>query len=304
MVDIEKPFLKWVGGKSQIIDNIIENFPKHMTNYHDIFLGGGSTLLALLSHVKDGKIIVDDKIYAYDLNSTLINTYKNIQKFPEKVYKKIKHYVKEFMDCEEKKGNRKPKTIEEAKESRESYYYWIRDKYNNLTEEERNDIIGTAMFIFLNKTCFRGVYRTGPHGFNVPYGHYKNPNVINKKTIMRVSELIKDVVFNASDFATSLNNVEKGDFAYLDPPYAPEKETSFVKYNADGFNKEQHTKLFDMCDKMRKQKIMFVMSNANVELVTNAFPTSKYTVEEIECRRAINSKDPSKKTTEVIIKSF
>lgn len=302
--DIVKPFLKWVGGKTQIIDTLIGHYPKKILNYHDIFLGGGSTLLALLSYVRDGKIVVSNKIYAYDLNSDLINIYKNVQEKPKELYKKIKEIINEYSACNGDEIKRKPKTKEEALTSRESYYYWIRYKYNNLSSDEKSNIVGSAMFMFLNKTCFRGVYRIGPHGFNVPFGHYENSKIIDKKTLLTISELIKDVKFKCMGFEKSLLKIKFGDFAYLDPPYAPEKNTSFVKYNSDGFNIEQHKKLFAMCENLMSNKIKFMMSNSNVKLVTDAFPKDKYSTEIIECRRAIHSKNPAKKTNEIIIKTF
>lgn len=303
-IDIVKPFLKWVGGKTQIIDTLVGYYPQKMNNYHDIFLGGGSTLLALLSHVKASKIIVSNKIYAYDLNDDLINVYKNVQKKPKELYKKIKEILSEYSDCEGDVINRKPKTIDEAMTSRESYYYWIRYQYNNLSADKKTSVVGSAMFMFLNKTCFRGVYRIGPHGFNVPYGHYESTKIIDKKTLLEISELIKPVKFKCMGFENSLLKIKHGDFAYLDPPYAPEKNTSFVKYNLDGFNTEQHKKLFAMCENLRLNEIKFMMSNSNVKLVTDAFPKDKYMIEIIECRRAIHSKNPAKKTNEIIIKTF
>lgn len=294
-IDIVKPFLKWVGGKTQIIDTLIGYYPNKMNNYHDIFLGGGSTLFALLSYVKASKIIVSNKIYAYDLNNDLINVYKNVQSKPTELYKKIEEIVNEYSECNGNIINRKPKTIEEAKTSQESYYYWIRYKYNNLSIDEKTNIIGSAMFIFLNKTCFRGVYRIGPYGFNVPFGNYKNFKIIDGKTLLEISKLIKSVKFKCLSFENSIPKIKHGDFAYLDPPYVPEKETSFVKYNLDGFNIEQHQKLFAMCEDLRLKKIKFMMSNSNVKLVTDAFPKDKYLTELIECRRAIHSKNPAKK---------
>jgi DNA adenine methylase len=304
MVKVMKPFLKWVGGKTQIIDKLIENYPKKMNNYHDIFLGGGSTLFALLSYVKDNKIIVKENIYAYDINSDLINVYKNVKNNPKKLYKKISKIIDEYSNCKEDIINRKPMTIEEAMTSKESYYYWIRSKYNNLLNEDRNCIYASAMFIFLNKTCFRGMYRVGPNGFNVPFGNYKNINIIDQDTIINSSKLIKNVKFRCKGFEKSLLKIKKNDFAYLDPPYVPEKLTSFVKYNLDGFDIKQHKKLFNMCNTLSKNNIKFMMSNSNSELVIKYFPKKKYSTEIIECRRSINSKNPGKKTDEIIIKSY
>ena len=300
-----KPILKWVGGKTQILEKVLETFPNEMKNYHEIFIGGGSVLLGLLS----SDIVVKGKIFAYDSNDALISLYKNIQSHPDKLYDAIQEIVKEFSSCpfvkkesSSKKKKEKlvqPTTIEEAKKSQEHYYYWIRKEYNSLTKEEQREINGSAMFVFLNKTCFRGVYRVGPKGFNVPYGNYKNPEVINKEHLLHISKLIENVIFECCDFSESIKKVKKGDFVYMDPPYAPEKETSFVKYTDKGFAEEEHTKLFELCKNLKSK---FVMSNSNVKMVRTAF--ADFNIQEVVCKRSINSKDPTAKTSEVLIKNF
>jgi DNA adenine methylase len=292
---IQKPFLKWVGGKTQIIDKIISKIPKEMNNYHELFLGGGSVLLAVLSLQKQNKIIIKNKIYAYDINSDLINVYKNIQNNKEELYEIINLYIKEYESINGNIVNRKPKTLEEAKTSKESYYYWIRNKYNNIN---KNSVECSALFMFLNKTCFRGMYREGPNGYNVPYGHYKKvPTIISETDINYISNLIKDVEFKNCSFIESIKEVKKEDFVYLDPPYAPETSKSFVGYVADGFNLETHKLLFSEIKKLGN--IKFVMSNSKVDLVCDNF--KEYNCDNIIARRAINSKKPESKTIEVII---
>ena len=294
-VKLQKPFLKWVGGKTQILGSIINKIPVEINNYHELFLGGGSVLLAVLSLQKQNKIVIKNKIYAYDVNSALINVYKHIQNNKEEVYKFINLYIKEYDTIEGGNVNRKPSTLEEAKTSKESYYYWVRNKYNNM---DKNTVECAALFMFINKTCFRGMYREGPNGYNVPYGHYKKtPSIITESELNNISELIKDVVFMHSDYNSSIKNVKEGDFVYLDPPYAPENDKSFVGYVADGFSLEAHLKLFAEIKKFNK--IKFVMSNAKVKLVTDNF--EEYNCEDIIARRAINSKKPGSTTTEVII---
>jgi len=158
------------------------------------------------------------------------------------------------------------------------------------------------MFIFLNKTCFRGVYRVGPNGFNVPYGHYKNPGIINMEHLNKMHDLIQNVIFKCCDFSIAFKNVSKDDYIYLDPPYAPESKKSFVNYTENGFNIEQHQKLFNLCDISKNVKIM--MSNSSVDLVKKHFASDIYTINTILCKRAINSKKPDSKTNEVIIKNY
>jgi len=294
---IQKPFLKWVGGKTQIIHDIIQKIPNEFNNYHELFLGGGSVLFAVLSLQRQGKITIKNKLYAYDINESLINVYKHVQSNKDELFQFIAFHINEYDSITGVIINRKPTSIEDAKTSKESYYYWIRNKFNNI---DKQSIESSALFMFINKTCFRGMYREGPNGFNVPYGHYKKtPTIITEHDLTFISDLIKDVEFIQSDFSSSFQNLNTGDFVYLDPPYAPENDKSFVGYVADGFNLDMHTKLFDEITKMND--IHFVMSNAKVDLVTDYF--KDYNCVDITARRAINSKNPGSTTTEVIIYS-
>ena len=292
---IQKPFLKWIGGKTQIINEIISKIPKEINNYHELFLGGGSVLLAILSLEKQKKIKIINKIYAYDINKVLINVYKNIQSNKEELYKFINLYITEYDSITGNIINRNPETIDEAKTSKESYYYWIRNKYNNI---DKDSIECSALFMFINKTCFRGMYREGPNGYNVPYGHYKTtPTIITLLDLNYISDLIKNVEFKHSSFTESIKHIKSNDFVYLDPPYAPENSKSFVKYVENGFNLDMHKLLFNEIKKLKNVK--FVMSNAKVDLVIDNF--KEYNCEDIIARRAINSKKPGSTTTEVII---
>jgi DNA adenine methylase len=298
---VTKPFLKWVGGKTQILDSVLELFPKNITNYHEPFLGGGSVLLGLLSYMNAGKITVSGKIYASDLNSNIINLYKNVQSNLQGLIDEVKTIADEYYAITGTEVNRAAQTKEEAIKSQESYYYWIRSKFNAL--QDKSTANASAMLLFMNKTCFRGVYREGPKGINVPFGNYNNPTILDEDHIRHVSELIKDVIFIVQPFQDSLNKVVEGDFVYLDPPYAPETEKSFVGYTADGFDLDAHNTLFNMCKEMTENKVKWVMSNASVKLVKDAFITPKYETKIIEARRAINSKNPEAKTNEVLIKN-
>ena len=337
-LNITKPIIKWVGGKTQIIDKIIDEYTTTITNYHEICLGGGSVLLALLSYKKSGHVNITGTINAYDINETLISLYKNIQSNHNELYTTLTTIINEFNSCKNDENsilNRKPKNLEEAMTKSENYYYWSRIKYNKLSGIEKNSMLGTSLFIFLNKTCFRGVYRVGPNGFNVPYGNYAQPEIINKAHLQEVHELIQGVIFTHCNFSVPLqkcinncindynvnssnvnssnvnsSNVNSSnvansvDFIYIDPPYAPENRKSFVGYNKDGFDLEQHIKLFTLCKELNTKKIKFIMSNSDVDLIKEHFPSEIYNTQYITAKRSINSKKPGSKTQEVIIKNF
>jgi len=272
-----KPILKWVGGKSQILDKVLSLFPKSINDYHEPFVGGGSVLLGALKTKK-----ITGKIFAYDLNFDLISLYKNIQKNPRLVIGELSILQKEYEDSDE--------------DTQETYYYNIRDRYN---KETKGTILSSSMFIFLNKTCFRGLYRVGPKGFNVPFGHYKKPCILDANNILDVSELIRNVEFIHCSFEECLfwkNANPNSDFVYFDPPYAPESSKSFVKYNKEGFTLEKHKELFNL---IRNLKSSFLLSNSHVKLVADSF--IEYDKQILNCKRSINSKNPSMKTEEVLI---
>jgi len=298
-----KPVLKWVGGKTQILDDVLTLFPTQIRNYYEPFVGGGSVLLGFLTCVKNGTITLSGRVYVSDLNRNLINLYQQIQTNPESLLTELQRLTVEFASATGAAVNRKPTTQEEALTSQESYYYWIRAKFNALPDTERASPLAAALMLFLNKTCFRGVYREGPHGFNVPFGHYKNPSVFEEAHIRAVSALIQGVEFTVCPFDAPLSRPGAGDFVYMDPPYAPETATSFVSYTSDGFNATQHTALFESCKGLHVRGAKFLMSNADVTMVKEAFPAPTYTTAVLVCRRAIHSKKPGSVTNEVLIRN-
>jgi DNA adenine methylase len=148
------------------------------------------------------------------------------------------------------------------------------------------------------------MYREGPNGFNIPYGNNKNPKIIDEQELKTVSELIKGVHFIHCDFSKAFENIQgENNLLYLDPPYAPENDKSFVGYTKDGFDISQHKTLFELTH-TASEKNNIMMSNANVQLVRDNLPDTEYTYEVISCRRAINCKNPGAKTDEVIITNY
>lgn len=299
---ITTPPIKWVGGKTQIIDEVISTMPRRMASYHEPFLGGGSVLLAVLSHRK-AKNIITGEIRASDLNPNLISMYKNIQSNVDTLLTQLHALVTTFKSIETVDGDRDPANVDEAIQSQESFYYWIRRQFNEMTDIEKTQPAASAMMIFLNKTCFRGVYREGPHGFNVPFGHNKNPSVFCPAHLREISQLIQPVIFTTTSFTQSLQMAKAGDFVYMDPPYYPVNADTFVAYLKGGFKEKDHTEFFQCCHRLTASGIKFSMSNSAVEKLRLEFPGPTYMTKKIECKRAIHSKNPAAKAEEFIIRN-
>ena len=296
--NIQKSFLKWVGGKHKLLNNILPRFPKNINNYHEIFLGGGSVLLGVLSQ-RDISNSINGNIYAYDLNESLINCFQQVKNNPTQLINTLGTIVNEFISIEVNTFKQRGKpTINNTnyKSSREHYYYWIRNKFNN---SQKNTLENACYFIFLNKTGYGGMYRESSTGeFNIPYGKKKAkniPTIYNRDNIINISRLIQQVHFIHSDFTDSLTNVEENDFVYLDPPYVPIKKDSFTSYTGTPFDKETHINLFNQVKNLKN----FVMSNSNEELVRTSF--QNFNIYYITARRAINSTNPADTESEVII---
>ena len=312
-MNIQKPILKWVGGKTQLLSIILEKIPLEINNYHEPFIGGMSVLLGLIHYKNEGLINIKGNIYAYDLNKELIYLYKNIQNLHNELYEATYLLIDTYnsigelkLDKDKKIKNKTMKTLKDSLLSKERYFYWIRNKYNNLSDDDKLNLTGSSMFIFLNKTCFRVLYRVGPKGFNVPFGSYNNPKMLDKNHLDIIHQLIKDVNFIHMNFKESLLNISDGDFVYLDPPYVKENETSFVSYNKEGFGENENKLLFELIENLSieetNKKIM--MSNSNSDKLYKIFDDEKYKIIKVDASRRINSKNPESKTTELIIINY
>ena len=286
-----KPAIKWAGGKTQLLDKIFDLFPKKINNYFELFVGGGSVLIKLLESVK-----ISGKIYAFDINKVLIGMYKNIQNNIKELIEYLSKYETKYLSIQELNGDRNPKDETEALLSKESYYYWIRTKYNKMSIEDKIKPEGSAIFIFINKTCFRGLHREGPKGFNVPFGTYLKPD-FGIDNLGNLSKLFQNVIFEVIDYKDAFKKIEKDDFVYLDPPYVPIDKKSFVKYNESGFDEKEHLELF----RLAKTKT-FLMSNSNANMVIDNFKDCK--INYIEAKRSINSSNPESKTIETLIYNY
>lgn len=279
-----KPILKWVGGKTQIIDKVLAKFPARITgNYIEPFLGGGSVLLAVLTAIKNNKIQLVGNIFASDINETLIALYNFIKSDSQLLYDTILPYIQTY----------NAKTSDEQ----EVYYYECRNEFNTL--QDKTCLQAAILFLFLNKTCFRGIWREGPNGFNVPFGHYKNPEIVTLSSLQEMQTLIQPVTFTCQHYSQSLLNVGTDDFIYLDPPYVPEKKTSFTRYSKCDFNEQEHIKLFSLINNCAAK---ILMSNSDSQLVQTTFNNAtRFTIEIFSCKRSINSKKPNAVTNEVFV---
>lgn len=205
------PFVKWVGGKRQLLDEIIPLLPKHFTTYCEPFLGGGAVLFS----IQPSKAIVSD------LNIDLITAYEVIRDDVEALIESLKKH-----------------------ENTTEYFYAVRDMDMDKTSYQALSRIEKASrLIYLNKTCFNGLFRVNSSGeFNSPFGHYKNPNIVNEPVLRAVSKYFNasSITFYSEDFSETLSRIGKGGFVYLDPPYNPISDTaSFTGYNKGGFNRDE-----------------------------------------------------------------
>lgn len=269
------PVVKWVGGKRQLLDEIVPMLPKHITTYCEPFLGGG----AVLFNIQPSKAIIND------LNSDLMTVYEVINEDVESLIEDLKKH-----------------------ENTSAYFYKIRDMdrdkeaYQTMSNVER-----ASRLIYLNKTCYNGLFRVNLSGeFNSPFGHYKNPNIINEPVLRAVNKYFSsnDITFCNEDFAETLNRVGKGGFVYLDPPYDPVSDTSsFTGYNKGGFNKSEQVRLKQCCDILTQRGVKFMLSNSSTEFIKELY--KDYNISVVSAKRMINS-DASKRGAieEVLIRNY
>lgn len=280
--DYAKPFVKWVGGKGKLIPELEKYFPKKFNRYFEPFVGGG----ALFYEVIQKNNIVFSSIN--DINKKLIITYKQIQKNPQKIISQLKNIENEY----------KKLTLEEQKE----YFYTIRKKYN---KENLDDITTTVYLIFLNKTCFNGMYRENSKGeYNIPFGDQKNPTICDEKNILAVSKCLKNTEINNLSFENAVEKCKKGDFIYFDPPYYPINATSnFTNYSKNTFGQEEQKRLRDVSAGLAKKGCFVMLSNSNTPFIKKLY--KKFYINYLSAARSINSKgDKRGKIKEVIVTSY
>lgn len=286
--------LKWGGGKADIMSSIIEYIPQNINTYYEPFLGSGSVMLYILQKRNVKKCIVGD------INQHIIYLFTNIRDNLELLLESLKILHKEYISLPIIEKFKTTNITDKKKATNKAaYFYYSRNLFNSIEECDKSQVKSSALFVFLNKTAFRGLYRENKSGkFNVPFGNYDNPNIVDEDNFRNISKLIKDVIFHIADFQDFFKFIENkpNNFLYLDPPYFKETKTSFDSYTSHGFDIASHTNLFDLTKKMN---IDFLLSNSNTDFVKNSF--KEFSINYIECKRRINSKKPGSKTLEVLI---
>lgn len=292
-----KPFLKWAGGKGQLLKEIEQYYPfedNKITKYAEPFVGGGAVLFDILDKY-DLK-----EVYISDINSELINTYQIIRDDVECLIKMLSFFQDEFIPLDT--------------ENRKIYYLKKRERFNELkiNGNENNKIEKAALMIFLNKTCFNGLFRVNKKGlFNVPMGAYKNPLICDEKNLKSVSEKLQKVIIVCGDYKNSSDFIDKNTFVYFDPPYRPITDTaSFTAYTKNLFNDEKQIELAKFVDDMDKKGAKIVVSNSdpkNTNEEDNFFDNiySAHKIKRVEATRMISRNSKSRgKIKELLISNF
>lgn len=270
------PFVKWAGGKRQLITQIKERMPENYNRYYEPFVGGGAVLFELLP--QDAVI--------NDINKALINAYKQICNAP-----------REFLDC--------VNTLDrEMYEDGKEYYYLLRENYNDKLMKEEYDIELAAMFVFINKHCFNGLYRVNGKGlFNVPYNNSRKQSC-DEKSIMAISNYLKTVNILDGDFQIACRESGKGDFIFMDSPYAPLNPTSFESYTKEGFDIESHRRLASLYDELVAKGCYCMLTNHNTDLINELYGGKGYKIDVVTVKRMINSDALNRVGEEVIIYNY
>ncbi|MBX3165434.1 MAG: DNA adenine methylase [Bacteroidetes bacterium] len=273
-----KPFLKWAGGKTQLICDIEKSLPKEITKsnftYIEPFVGSGAVLFWILNNFPNLK-----KAVINDINEDLINTYKTIAEKPKELISILEVLQDEFH------------SLEENEDLKKSYYYQKRGLFN-LRKEERS--VQAALFIFLNRTCFNGLYRVNrKNEFNVPMGSYKKPTICDGENILAVSKAFQNIEILCGDFEQTLSYAKENTLFYFDPPYKPLNETSsFNSYSKDEFNDDEQIRLRNFCSKLDDLNHAWLLSNSNLNFFDALY--SEFSIQRVEAKRSINS-NPEKR---------
>ena len=269
------PILKWAGGKTQLLCELKKAMPTDYNRYIEPFVGGA----ALLLNLEPGKAIIND------LNSELINMYKMIKDFPDELIEQLSEHDQNHST---------------------EYFYRVRewDRVANY-EEEYSKVDRAARLIYLNKTCYNGLFRVNQQGyFNCPIGRQKKPNICEKAKIEAISSYLNNnkIHMYSRDYKEILRYARKNDFVYLDPPYYPTQRDSFTGYTVAGFTSDMQNELKKQCDRLNQRGVFFVLSNSEHPVVYEMY--SRYKIRKVDVSRNINRQAKSRRSTELIISNI
>ena len=286
-----KPFIKWAGGKSQLLSEIRRKYPSNIERYCEPFVGGGAVLFDVLSNYQPKEVLIND------INAELINTYHQIKTNSEPLISRLSELQQQYKELSE--------------EDRKALFFAKRERYNSLkiNGNEVENLEKAALFIFINKTCFNGLYRVNSKGlFNVPFNNAKNPLICDEDNLRACSSVLQNVKMTTGDYSLCKDFIDRNTFVYIDPPYRPLTQTSaFTSYSENDFSDTQQIELGKFIDEISETKATVVASNSdpkNVNANDNFFDDlySHFKIERVYASRAINSKGSKRgKVSELII---
>ena len=291
-----KPFIKWVGGKGQLLEQLDAQLPANFENWNDVtyiepFVGGGAMLFYMLQQYPNIRRAVIN-----DVNSDLTTCYRTVRDMPEQLITSLMEIQNAYNELESEEG-------------RKEFFLAVRDRYN---EKNLDPLENTTKFFFLNRTCFNGLYRVNKRGlFNVPFGKYTNPQICDPATIRKDSELLQHVEILTGDFEETFNYAQGNTLFYFDPPYRPLSDTSsFNDYSKEAFNDDAQIRLKEYCDHIHDAGFHFMLSNSDCKGKNeedNFFDVlyGAYQIERVWASRSINS-NPNKrgKLTEILVHNY
>jgi len=277
-----KPFVKWAGGKRGIIETLEKKgfIPNKFNRYFEPMVGAGAVFFHIVENYSPKKCIISD------INSDLINTYKVIKKDVNKLIKEVSKIKEDFYNSKNKS----------------EFYYEKRDEFNKLKKDKENHLIyQAALFLFLNKTCFNGLYRVNKKDeFNVPFGRYKNPSIYDEDNLKKISKLLQNTTILNQDFEEAIKAAKEGDFVYFDPPYVPLSKTSdFTSYTKMAFGLEDQKRLARVVNNLAKRGCYVMESNSSSDEIKDIFEEyGNLNIYTIEAPRFISCKSDGRKPVE------
>lgn len=295
MSQIAKPFIKWAGGKTQLLSEIRRKYPERIEKYCEPFVGGGAVLFDILSTFNPKEVLIND------INAELINTYHQIKTNSEPLISQLSELQQQYKELPE--------------EDRKSLFFAKRERYNSLKINGGNEVENlekAALFIFINKTCFNGLYRVNSKGlFNVPFNNAKNPLICDEENLRACSSVLQNVKMTTGDYSLCKDFIDGDTFVYVDPPYRPLTQTAaFTSYSETDFSDVQQIELEKFIEQIAAKGAKVVASNSdpkNVDINDNFFDDlySAFTIKRIYASRAINSKGNGRgKVKELLVANF